>query len=104
MTIHQLGKRPASLDQPTKRNRATHLLAYRKPRPFTPSADKQPNQPKTNEGTSQSKRPSANGPTQPIHQVSLNDSDDTGSLIDEDDESSEDQASRSYSDSNDDNF
>lgn len=38
-------------------------------------------------------------------QVSLNDSDDTGSLIDEDDESTEDhQASRSYSDSNDDNF
>lgn len=38
-------------------------------------------------------------------QVSLNDSDDTGSLIDEDDESTDDdQASRSYSDSNDDNF
>lgn len=37
-------------------------------------------------------------------QVSLNDSDETGSLIDEDDESSEDQASRSYSDSNDENF
>lgn len=39
-----------------------------------------------------------------VVQVSLNDSDDTGSLIDEDDESSEEQASRSYSDSNDDNF
>ncbi|CBN77295.1 putative: flagellar associated protein, qilin-like protein [Ectocarpus siliculosus] len=39
-----------------------------------------------------------------LKQVSLNDSDDTGSLIDEDDESTEDQASRSYSDSNDDNF
>lgn len=39
-----------------------------------------------------------------LGQVSLNDSDETGSLIDEDDESSEDQASRSYSDSNDENF
>ena len=38
------------------------------------------------------------------HEVSLNDSDDTGSLIDEDDESSEDRGSRSDSDSNDENF
>ncbi|CAN0388211.1 unnamed protein product [Ascophyllum nodosum] len=44
------------------------------------------------------------GGTSSDEEVSLNDSDDTGSLIDEDDESSEDRGSRSDSDSNDENF